>query len=45
MARLHAENRYDRHTDAVEAITGRTPAGVRDFVAEHPALFGPLVRR
>ena len=22
MARLHAENRYDRHTDTVESITG-----------------------
>jgi uncharacterized protein YbjT (DUF2867 family) len=45
MARLHAENRYDRHTDAVEAITGRPPAGVRDLVAQHPELFGPLARR
>jgi uncharacterized protein YbjT (DUF2867 family) len=45
MARLHADNCYDRHTDAVEAITGRPPAGVREFVAQHPELFGRLARR
>jgi uncharacterized protein YbjT (DUF2867 family) len=45
MARLHAENRYDRHTDAVEVITGHPPAGVREFVAQYPELFGRLVRR
>ncbi len=39
MARLHAANRYDRHTDQVEAITGRPPTTVRDFVAAHRASF------
>jgi uncharacterized protein YbjT (DUF2867 family) len=44
MARLHAANRYDRHTDEVKAITGRAASGVRDFVAQHPELFGALKR-
>jgi uncharacterized protein YbjT (DUF2867 family) len=45
MARLHADNRYDRHTDTVQVITGRPPSSVRDFVGQHPDLFGPLQRR
>jgi uncharacterized protein YbjT (DUF2867 family) len=40
MARLHGDNRYDRHTDEVEAITGRPASSVRDFVAQHSELFG-----
>jgi NAD(P)H dehydrogenase (quinone) len=39
MARLHAENRYDRLTRDVETITGQPPESVRDFVAEHADLF------
>jgi hypothetical protein len=39
MARLHAEGRYDRHTDEVQAITGRPASGLREFVAQHPELF------
>jgi len=39
MARLHAENRYDRQTRDVEAITGQPAESVRDFVAEHAELF------
>ncbi|ASQ93677.1 NAD(P)H-binding protein [Streptomyces sp. 11-1-2] len=39
MARLHAENRYDRRTDDIETITGRPATGVRDFVHEHPEMF------
>lgn len=39
MARLHAENRYDRLTHDVETITGRPASGVREFVADHPELF------
>lgn len=42
MARLHADNRYDRHTDEVEAITGRPAASIRDFVTQHPEIFAPL---
>ncbi len=41
MARLHAENRYDRLTHDVETITGRPATSVRDFVANHPEIFGP----
>jgi uncharacterized protein YbjT (DUF2867 family) len=41
MAKLHAENRYDRRTDDVEAITGRPATSIRDYVAKHPELFGP----
>jgi uncharacterized protein YbjT (DUF2867 family) len=39
MAQLHAANRYDRLTHDVETITGRPPTSVRDFVAQHAALF------
>jgi NAD(P)H dehydrogenase (quinone) len=41
MARLHAANRYDRLSQDVEAITGRTATGTRDYVARHPELFKP----
>ncbi len=41
MARLHADNRYDRLTHDVETITGRPATSVRDFVANHPEFFGP----
>jgi NAD(P)H dehydrogenase (quinone) len=40
MARLHAENRYDRITHDVLAVTGRPATSVRDYVAKHPELFG-----
>jgi uncharacterized protein YbjT (DUF2867 family) len=39
MARLHGENRYDRATDTVEAITGVPPQTIAEFVAGHPDLF------
>ncbi len=39
MARLHAANRYDRLTHDVEAIIGRPVTTIRDFVAQHKALF------
>jgi NAD(P)H dehydrogenase (quinone) len=39
MARLHAANRYDRLTHDVETITGRPATSIRDFVAQHKALF------
>ncbi len=44
MARLHAENRYDRLSHDVEAITGRPPSSVRDFVTRHAGSFGPVGR-
>jgi len=39
MARLHAENRYDRVTDDVRKIIGRQPADVEQFVESNPELF------
>ncbi|MCQ4079388.1 hypothetical protein NGB36_01890 [Streptomyces sp. RB6PN25] len=39
MARLHAENRYDRTADGVEQVTGRPPSGVADFVRKNAGLF------
>lgn len=40
MARLHADNRYDRLTHDVESITGRPATSVHDFVAANAGLFG-----
>jgi hypothetical protein len=40
MARLHAENRYDRMTHDVEAITGRPGLTVRSYVESRADLFG-----
>ncbi|MFI1367230.1 NmrA family NAD(P)-binding protein [Streptomyces griseochromogenes] len=39
MARLHAQNRYDRESDGVAQVIGRPPAGVADFVRAKPELF------
>ncbi|MFJ3219935.1 NAD(P)H-binding protein [Kitasatospora sp. NPDC086801] len=39
MARLHAENRYDRQADGVEQVTGRPAAGVGDFVRQNADRF------
>jgi hypothetical protein len=39
MARLHADNRYDRLTHDVETITGRPATSIRDYVARNRALF------
>ncbi len=39
MAHLHADNRYDRVTHDVEAITATPALSVRDFVAKHAAIF------
>ncbi len=39
VARLHADNRYDRLTHDVETITGKPATSVRDFVARNKALF------
>jgi uncharacterized protein YbjT (DUF2867 family) len=39
MARLHADNRYDRLTHDVETITGRPATSVRDFVVRNRPLF------
>jgi uncharacterized protein YbjT (DUF2867 family) len=39
MAKLHADNRYDRLTTDVAKITGQPAMSVRDFVTSHPDLF------
>ncbi|MEU8588984.1 NAD(P)H-binding protein [Streptomyces sp. NPDC048664] len=38
MARLHAENRYDRRADGVEQVTGRPASGIADFVRRRAAV-------
>jgi len=40
MAQLHADNRYDRLTHDIEAINGRPVTSIRDFVLNHPEVFG-----
>ncbi|MBO1418320.1 NAD(P)H-binding protein [Streptomyces sp. FH025] len=39
MARLHAENRYDRQTDGVEQVIGRPPSGLGEFVRQNAELY------
>jgi NAD(P)H dehydrogenase (quinone) len=43
MARLHADNRYDRLTQEVEAITEKPATSVRDYVARNRAMFEKTV--
>jgi hypothetical protein len=40
MGELHRAGRYDRHTDGVEAVTGRPAMSVREFVSLHAEEFG-----
>lgn len=39
MAKLIAENRYDRLTSDVQKLTGKPSMSVRDYVAAHPEVF------
>jgi uncharacterized protein YbjT (DUF2867 family) len=39
MARLHADNRYDRSTRDIEVVTGRPATPIHDFVAKRATLF------
>ena len=39
MAKLHAENRYDRLTSDVEKLTGKPSMSVREYVTAHPEVF------
>lgn len=41
MAKLHADNRYDRLTHDFESVTGRPATTIRDYVAKHPEMFRP----
>jgi uncharacterized protein YbjT (DUF2867 family) len=40
MATLHRQDRYNRSTGDVEAITGHPPQSVREYVERHRDLFG-----
>jgi len=40
MGQLHRAGRYDRLTDGVERVTGRSAMSVREFVALHGDEFG-----
>jgi uncharacterized protein YbjT (DUF2867 family) len=44
MARLHAQNRYDRMTTEVERITGHKATTAAQFVARHASQFGAVAR-
>lgn len=44
MGILHQEHRYDRHSDAVEKITGTPAMSVRSFVERNAAAFRPAPR-
>jgi NAD(P)H dehydrogenase (quinone) len=39
MAKLHAENRYDRLTSDVQKLTGKPSMSVRQYVTAHPEVF------
>jgi NAD(P)H dehydrogenase (quinone) len=39
MAKLHAENRYDRLTSDVQKLTGKPSMSVREYVTSHPEVF------
>jgi NAD(P)H dehydrogenase (quinone) len=39
MAKLHAENRYDRLTSDVQKLTGKPSMSVREYVIAHPEIF------
>jgi uncharacterized protein YbjT (DUF2867 family) len=39
MAELHAKGRYDRMTDDLSKLTGKTPTSMYDFVKSHAAEF------
>ena len=39
MAALHRANRYDRHTDDVELLTGAPPMSIAEFVRRHASAF------
>jgi NAD(P)H dehydrogenase (quinone) len=39
MAKLHADNQYDRLTHDVEAVIGRPATSIRAYVQKHPEIF------
>ena len=38
MAKLHAENRYDRLTSDVQKLTGKPSMSVREYLTAHPEI-------
>ena len=42
MAKLHAENRYDRLTSDVQKLTGKPSMSVREYVTAHPEVFSTV---
>jgi uncharacterized protein YbjT (DUF2867 family) len=42
MAKLHAENRYDRLTSDVQKLTGKPSMSIREYVAAHPEVFSTV---
>jgi uncharacterized protein YbjT (DUF2867 family) len=42
LARMHRENRFDRHTDTVEQVTGTPARTVESYVAAHRDEFLPM---
>jgi NAD(P)H dehydrogenase (quinone) len=42
MAKLHAENRYDRLTSDVEKLTGKPSMSVREYVTAHPEVYSTV---
>jgi len=42
MAKLHAENRYDRMTNDVEKVTGKPAISVKEYVTSNPSIFQPV---
>jgi uncharacterized protein YbjT (DUF2867 family) len=41
MAKLHADNRYDRLTHDFESVIGRPATTIREYIAKHPETFLP----
>ena len=39
MAKLHAENRYDRLTSDVQKLTGKPSMSIREYITAHPEVF------
>ena len=39
VAKLHRDDRYNRHTDDVRNVTGQAPESVEDYIASHVELF------
>ena len=39
MAKMHAEDEYDRLLDTVQTFTGRSPTTVEQFIVNRPEIF------